>query len=1345
VRRTLLIVAIALGCAVAPLLAWSQECGKAGDTDKLFEQVFGKRPGPTGAQPSLEVPLVVDRVDRGTITIDVTDDPFATQIDRFAFIDQVEDFLTEEGAEALNGLPDDNGKFTIGDLFDIGITAEFDSAELVLRVDIDPRLRKALALSMTNRGRPPSSLGGTLGPDAVSGYINLRTGYDNVHETSGNGETGRRDARVEFSGALALPESALDYRFSYNEESSRPWQRGDLRVLRDLPDRALRWTYGDLSFPTTNYQAFVPMGGVTFARNYALQPYVVTEPVTSNQFVLRTPSTVEVVVNGAVVRSFRLPAGRYDLRDLPLGSGVNDVILRITNDVGEVEELKFSLFFDADLLGPGIDQFSASLGMPAEEMTGHRTYDTSRATFSGNYRRGISQTLTLGGDLQGNKNQQLLGGQALWATGIGTIEGRLATSYIEGANADVAARLGYRRRGTAGTMNRNFDLSLAYTGQRFAALGSTQPNGNAAFDTSVRYSQRLPMKLSGSVGGTFRLARNSARNSGNVSASLSRQLARGANLSLDVQRSRDNTGLYDNRAFLSLNISLAGTGQTISSTRDTNTGVSRVDWAYRPERVIGGVAASAGVQRSSGNNRLTGELSRTGYRAEASISHDVTVPRNNESEAERVTSARIGTALVFAGGHVAVSRPVTDAFALIVPHPSLKGQTVGINPRGERAYVAEADRFGPAVVPDLSSYQVRRVLVDVPDLPIGAELGKDVFDVVPTVRSGTTINVGTAASVLIEFTIVDDAGEPISLQAGEIRKLDDDAFEPLLVFSNRGGVMTSDGVVPGKYELTLFAFPDLPVAFEIAEDASGIIGLGTFKFATTGAVHEDAPTIVVPQQEAPAKPDADDLAPVREAEAETPAAQPEPETQIARREEPAETPPAVTTPQAETKAAPKPEQGATPPAAAPQSPARPQARGALPREFATAPQNFGTYRIQLAAFRTPRDAEAAWPTIRDRHDDLLTVLQAVVVEVDLGTRGTFYRLQAGPLADIAAARQLCVSLRERGQSCLIVSPAGAPPADQPPAPGRNRADVPETEEEQIAAAVPAVPVQPVATQTAPAPLAPLAPLDPQPATTGAARIQLASLRTAAAAGNEARRLKRAYSDLLGAVDLTVVTIDLGPPRGVFHRIQSAPLADDATARRLCAALRTRGQGCLEVPTGTAEVQDLSAPVRQTRDTPSTQPPALRNEDRVPAPPAAVPAPDDITIDGDAPTATVVISSRGTEVSPAKAASRPAAPTGYRLQLAAASSHGAADAEWRRLQEKFGESLARLPSGVVAVDAGGITRYRVEAGAFAERDAALAGCRPFQSAGQACLVVEASSRSFATDRPTSPISLLRSPQ
>lgn len=1199
-RKFLLILLFLLGSLALPHAVQAQGSGASAaeeetaddDTDKLFEQVFGKRQ--TGGAPALEVPLVVDGVDRGSINIEPADDPFDTKMDYEAFTDQVVDFLTDEAADQLLAIPAEDGKIKAGDLFDLGIMAEFDSFDLVMQIEIDPELRKPLPLNLTNRGRAPRSLTDPLGPAPLSAYVNIRSGLDHVHETTGDSETGTNPVRVDFAGALALPKAAFDYRFSYNENSSRPWQRGDLRVLRDVPESALRWTYGDLSFPTTNFQSFTPMGGITVARNYALQPYVVTEPVASNEFV---------------------------------------------------------------------------------------------------------------------------------------------------------ARLGYRIRGIRGVQNRNFDLSLLYTGQRFGALGSTQPNSNSALDAAVRYSQRLPMNLSGSLGGTYKLARNSARNSGSVSGSLSRQLARGTNLSLDLQRRRDTEGAYENRAFVSLNISLVGRNQNITATRDSETGVSRLDWNYRPERVIGGVAATAGIQRDSGDSRLTGELSRTGYRAETSISHDVSVPRSNLTEAERVTSARIGTAVVFAGGHVALSRPITDGFAIIVPHPSLKGQTIGINPRGERAYVAEADAFGPAVIPDLTSYQVRRVLVDVPDLAIGAELGQDVFDVIPTVRSGTAINIGTSASVLATFKVVDDAGEPIALQAGEIRQIGNDSFEPLLVFSDRSGLMTSDGLTPGSYELILFAFPDLPVTFDIADDAIGIVDLGTFRVAVTGPAPE--PSDAEPAIEPPKAPDADDLAPVREADAGESDAPATEEVEVARRPDTGEESPTSVEPTPETQTQTEAE-GASP--AAPRATA---GTTGLPRELATAPQNFGQYRVQLAAFRSPRDAEAAWKIVQPRHSDALGSLGAVVVEVDLGARGVFYRLQVGPLPDQIAARQLCRTLQERGQSCLVVAPAGAPPAEQPPRNGRDRADLPATDGETAGPRVPAVPVAPVeTTRTTPADALP----ENEPTSH---LVQLASLQTEAAAEAEWQRLKEQYPRLLGRLDLVVVPIDLGPTRGVFHRVQAGPLVDAQAARSVCTALRQEGQACLEVaPSADAAGSVAPQLQRAAPPAPATAPPALRTEDRVPAPIDPVRSSDGepavVGLRAGQPNTTLVISSSGSQLQPAEAApttspadrtdtteSLPAPPV-YRLRLATARLEGDATAELRRLREDLGDVLSPLETGVTAIRDGAASgiSYQVEAGAFTVREDALAACRPIQSAGRPCLVVEARAQTNPPEG-TGPLSLLRS--
>ena len=54
--------------------------------------------------------------------------------------------------------------------------------------------------------------------------------------------------------------------------------------------------------------------------------------------------------------------------------------------------------------------------------------------------------------------------------------------------------------------------------------------------------------------------------------------------------------------------------------------------------------------------------------------------------------------------------------------------------------------------------------------------------------------------------------------------------------------------------------------------------------------------------------------------------------------------------------------------------------------------------------------------------DLFGGLRSSVVRVDLGRKGVFYRLQAGPLADEAAARALCSRAKQRKLGCIVVRP-----------------------------------------------------------------------------------------------------------------------------------------------------------------------------------------------------------------------------------------------------------------------------------------------------------------------------------
>lgn len=82
----------------------------------------------------------------------------------------------------------------------------------------------------------------------------------------------------------------------------------------------------------------------------------------------------------------------------------------------------------------------------------------------------------------------------------------------------------------------------------------------------------------------------------------------------------------------------------------------------------------------------------------------------------------------------------------------------------------------------------------------------------------------------------------------------------------------------------------------------------------------------------------------------------------------------------------------------------------------------GEFRIQMASFREQGQASVAWNKISADNKDLLSNLKMFVQKVDLGDKGIFYRLQAGPLNGRAAADKICSELKQRDVGCLSVRP-----------------------------------------------------------------------------------------------------------------------------------------------------------------------------------------------------------------------------------------------------------------------------------------------------------------------------------
>ena len=122
---------------------------------------------------------------------------------------------------------------------------------------------------------------------------------------------------------------------------------------------------------------------------------------------------------------------------------------------------------------------------------------------------------------------------------------------------------------------------------------------------------------------------------------------------------------------------------------------------------------------------------------------------------------------------------------------------------------------------------------------------------------------------------------------------------------------------------------------------------------------------------------------------------------------------AAALPQATSPAAPAPAASAPPAAARPAPAPVPQ--------VAVAPAASGAgSRIQLASVRDAADAQREWARVVRQYPDLLGSLTPQFVPADLGDRGIFVRVQAGPFASPEAARATCDALRARGAGCNVV-------------------------------------------------------------------------------------------------------------------------------------------------------------------------------------------------------------------------------------------------------------------------------------------------------------------------------------
>lgn len=805
-----------------------------------FEKIFGRPRSLGKTQRTIVLLFIDDELSEQILVLLSPGSAVPVRVQAIPFLRQTLAVVRADIQAKLQAQIDQEGALSLEAIRQTGLGAFFDDRRLELRVQIPPALRQTNLYTIGARGLPPDAQNAHL-PAKVSGYLNLRGSESIVWSSRSANDLGRQPLSLDLEGAINVRGWVLEGSASYTEnQQPRAFRRNDLRLVKDDPANALRYVLGDLTIPVTGYQSSRPQFGFTVARNFGLQPYRVTRPISQFEFFLERPSRVDVLSNGVQVQTLLLPAGPQDIRNLPLNVGINNVQLVITDEVGRVQRLDFSRTVAGELLAPGLQQFVYSVGFPTRMESGFRDYDWSQPTLTLSHRWGVNEVLTLGGYVQANFGHQLVGLEGTWATAIGNFSGDVAVSHAKEVGSDYAFRLRYDflASSVSHPFRPAFGITLEKRGANFTTLDDLDlfadtftTHNQTSLDLTAYYNQQLFGGISSNLNMRYRFGRD-VPDAYQLSLRLSKSFLNGLGVSLALSNNHDQTGLDEQRATVNLFWFFPKARQSVQASTDvssTSKPSQRVIWNSSSLNPFNGLNASLEAGLTPTDYTLSSRFTYTSYRATVELFQDIQFPRDREGSTFGATRLDFGTAVVFADGHWGLSRPVNGSFALIVPNQSLKGQQVGINPNGTGGYIAKTDGLGAAVVPDLQSYQTSTLRIDVPQLPVGYDIGATNYTVLPTYKSGTLIRVGTDATVFLRGILLDPTGTPIALQTGEIASLSDAAWKSKTLFTNKAGRFALLGFKPGRYEIRLYANPKAVIPFDIPAGKTGVFDVGALR------------------------------------------------------------------------------------------------------------------------------------------------------------------------------------------------------------------------------------------------------------------------------------------------------------------------------------------------------------------------------------------------------------------------------------------------------------------------------------------------------------------------------------
>lgn len=740
------------------------------------------------------------------------DDTIEIAVDRL--VEMIGPRLGSARLAQLRAIPQEGGFAAIAAFERSGVALRFDKQTLELSVDIAAADRALRTIALSDLD--PDTIGEFAPPERFSAYVNIRGSLDYVH-TGAPGGLG--DPFLLFDGAARIGKFVIESEGEYNGLITA-FRRTGTRIIFDDAKRLARWTAGDLLSESRGFQAAVDLAGIGVSRSYALlDPQRNVAPRGGQSFSLDRDATVEAIVNGRTVRTLRLQPGTYNVSDFPFAQGGNDIELVITDDTGRRDVLAFSTFIERSQLAQGLTEYNFNIGVLAAR--GNGTKYSNDIAFTGFYRRGLSDNLTVGGNFQYANKSYLVGGEAVLGTSWGTIGGDVAFSHIPTAGNGWATNFSIERVTQAANGGSSLVAAFETRSRRFGAVGQLAPDNPYRFISTISFNRSLGRASFVGAQARYSKGRGAFVDEWSVRLSGGRRIDQRTNIVLDGEWNRGARG--EEKSFRISLVRRFGSRTSARAEYDSRADSFRLGLQGSGGYGVGAWSGVANLDATSSNYALNASGNYVANRADIGIAHTAAYAQRSNSIVDQRTSLRVASSLAFAGGSFAIGRPISDSFAIVRPYRGGKDISIEVEP-SLGSYQARSGALGPALYGQVGSYTPRTLTYDVPNAPVGLDTGVGSFRMIAPYRSGYIVEVGSDYNVMVIGRLT-SGGEPLALKVGQAVELDG-AQRRVELFTNRQGRFGINGLRPGRWRIEMNATPPISFELNIPDTGEGIVRLG---------------------------------------------------------------------------------------------------------------------------------------------------------------------------------------------------------------------------------------------------------------------------------------------------------------------------------------------------------------------------------------------------------------------------------------------------------------------------------------------------------------------------------------